>query len=286
MLKSDSKKNEILVQVLSLILFISFISYPGLIKAEVVEPRADQFRAKGYEEYKQGNLEDALYYYNKAIEKGYNKAVILNDLGVLFEESGKLKEAEASYLKALELDPKYLAVYSNLAMFYKKNGPKGKAVKYFKLRYELATQEDPWRDKVKEELIEIHPEYADWFVRLEANRLNDELVKKAQEELQAEVKEKKERSKKHFAKGESLAKEQKFEEAINEFDEALRLTPGSKEIVSAKEQAKIQIVKKVLEVKTKKAMELLSSGEMTSAKEEIQEILTAIPNEPKNNPNK
>ncbi len=278
MLELNKVKKYSWLVVLTLLYFISVLSQTKVF-AEVLDPSAEQYRAKGYEEYKQGNLKDALYFYNQAVARGYKNAIIYNDLGILYEELNRLEEAEKYYLMAIDADSNYLPVYTNIALFYKKNGPQGKAVKYLKLRYELASPDDPWRDKVKKELIDIHPDYANWFVEIEAKRLQEELVSKARAEFIEKVRIAKERSKSHYERGASLLTEQKLEEAIAEFDEALKLTPGEKEIIESRKKARLDLAKKNIEEYTKKALDSLSSGDSSSAKEEIQKMLTVVPND-------
>ena len=57
-------------------------------------------------------------------------AVLLNDMGVLYEEIDFYNRAENHYLKAIQLDNKYLPPYINLAYLYQRLGRAEKAAQY------------------------------------------------------------------------------------------------------------------------------------------------------------
>ena len=52
-----------------------------------------------------GNISEATKYYQKLISQGCNDQRIFSNYGVILQGQGKLKEAELSYRKAIELNP-------------------------------------------------------------------------------------------------------------------------------------------------------------------------------------
>jgi len=74
---------------------------------------------------------------------------------VLFEESGRLDEAERAYRQALTLNPNYLEAHANLAMLYERSGEKDKAIYHWMKRYQLGDPYDPWTARAEERLVAL-----------------------------------------------------------------------------------------------------------------------------------
>ena len=62
----------------------------------------------------QGNIKEAIKYYQSCINKGINDYRIFSNYAVILIELGKLKQAEISYRKAIELNPDFAEAHSNL----------------------------------------------------------------------------------------------------------------------------------------------------------------------------
>ena len=62
----------------------------------------------------QGNLDEAVACYRRALELKPDFAEAHNNLGNALKDQGKLDEAVACYRRALELKPDYAAAHSNL----------------------------------------------------------------------------------------------------------------------------------------------------------------------------
>ena len=105
---------------------------------------AASYRRQGFEAQQRGDRDTALSYYQKAVALDPTYATPHNDLGVLYEEAGRLEEAERSYLQALSLDPSYIDPHANLAMLYERLGQQEKAVYHWMKRYQLGLPDDPW----------------------------------------------------------------------------------------------------------------------------------------------
>lgn len=67
---------------------------------------------------KQGNLAQAETFVEKALIKNSKMPQALNLSGYLAQKNGKVKEAEAQYLKALSEKPDYALAHYNVALLY------------------------------------------------------------------------------------------------------------------------------------------------------------------------
>jgi Flp pilus assembly protein TadD len=281
MLTSNSSSQKTGLICLALLLFISLsFNHSYVYAQELKELTAEEYHSKGFEAQEQGNLDNALFYYNKAISLGLEDASILNDMGILSEQMAFDVQAEQFYLKALKIDPKNLSTYSNLAYFYLKSGQKAKAAKYFRLRYELADPEDPWAQKAKEELFNIHPDHKNWVIALEAERADREMAVRAQKLLDEEIARVKKITEDHFSSGKAYFDKGEYYEAIKEYNRALELSPQHNDIRKAKERANLELIIVNVNKHWERAKQLLNEGENISAQIEIQKILTVIPDEP------
>ncbi len=61
-----------------------------------------------------GNIKEAIKYYKFCIKKKFESPVVYSNYAAILRNSGKLKEAEISTLKAIELKPDFGDAYSNL----------------------------------------------------------------------------------------------------------------------------------------------------------------------------
>ena len=66
----------------------------------------------------EGQYDEAIETYKKALEENPTDADLYNDLGIAFDEAGKSTEAEQAYQKATELDPQFSAAFNNLGLMY------------------------------------------------------------------------------------------------------------------------------------------------------------------------
>lgn len=278
MLYAKSALRNKILKIFSLLVVISWFPNQSQVFAKDVQKLsiAEEYRAKGFEEQKRGNLNNALTFYTKAVELGLENAVVYNDLGVLYEQFNIRSKAEEFYLKAIELDPKYLPPYANLGYFYKNQRDVKSAEKYFIKRYDLSEPGDPWADKVKEELLKINPKYNEWITYREAAKMSRDIEEQAQKEFIEKVS----RSNEFFKNGERLYKEQYYKEAIEEFDKALQETPNSPKILAARDQAKLDSAKQEIETQSEQAIKMINRGDYDSASSELKDILATIENKP------
>jgi len=260
----------------TLLIFISFITFQNIVSAgEGALKIALEYRDKGYAEHQKGNLNEALTYYSKALSLGLETPVLLNDLGILYEEIGITGRAESYYLRAIQIDESYLPSYLNLAYLYLQSGSPDKAKKYFLLRFEKGQADDLWAKKALEELLRIDPSYKIKAVQLEAKKLNEEVVQQARKEFYERIR----KANEHFLQGQALANRGEYLTAIQEFDRALTLTPQNPKVLKARKKAVLELTKKNVKERSEQAIKMLEEGDSNSAKYEIQKMLTTIPNE-------
>ena len=86
-----------------------------------------------------GEHQQAISYYEKAIQIQPNYVKAHNNLGVILKELGEHQKAISYYEKAIQIDPKYEVAYINLGMLFKELGEYQKATSY----YEKAILNDP-----------------------------------------------------------------------------------------------------------------------------------------------
>lgn len=102
--------------------------------------KADILRSIGSIEFAQGNYEESIPYYNRAMTIYKNtldylfQSYILNDLGITYVEMGELEVAQENYEKSLQLSRKYkfinntANVLANLGTLHRKRGNYNKAL--------------------------------------------------------------------------------------------------------------------------------------------------------------
>jgi len=84
-----------------------------------------------------GSYEEALRYYDKAIEMDPNYSEYYNEVGNIYLRLGRLAEAHTMYLKAIELSPPYFEVWANLGQSYRLQGELRKAVEAYSRALDL-----------------------------------------------------------------------------------------------------------------------------------------------------
>ena len=83
------------------------INTPSKISKEQIIKQAIDFHLKG-------NINEAAEYYQNLIDQGLKDHRVFSNYGVILKNLGKLKEAELSYRKAIEIKPDFAEGHSNL----------------------------------------------------------------------------------------------------------------------------------------------------------------------------
>lgn len=259
-----------------LILFISLFALQTVVFADKKSQIAEEYRTKGFLEQQKGNYEKALTYYTKALSLGEENAVILNDIGVIYEQFGVTERAEESYLRAVRLDENYLPAYMNLAYLYKRRGDMPRAAQYFEKRLKRAGKDDPWAAKAKSELDKINPAVSRKILKEQAKALAEELVSESRDNFYLDLS----HASEHLERGDEFLAKNEFEKALGAYDEALKITPDNPKILKAKRTAEYKQAVEAIRKHSDLALHLLNVGDVVSAKEEFSKILSTIPSEP------
>ncbi len=85
---------------------------------------------KAYE--KQGNLPQAIQYYEKALHQAPNSATAHNNIGTILEKQGKINQALEYYQRSLNLDIHIAIAHYNIANALEKQGKVQEAIKHYK----------------------------------------------------------------------------------------------------------------------------------------------------------
>lgn len=262
------------VSFLFIVFFLTVLPDTSFANVKFGKP-AEEYRALAYDAQQEGEFDRALTFYSKAVALGGNDAWIYNNVGVIYEQLGASDKAEAEYLKALELDPVYLPAYTNLAFLYKERGDIPRAVAYFRARIERAPANDEWVEMLVKELNDIDPTYRKNLVDESLQETRQRLYQIAQEELSLNAA----RADGLYRLAKELEQQNQFDEALAHIDKALILTPTNSKLTALRDQ----IIKnqRIFTAKERvgKAMEFLDSGDMDSARQEFQTILTILPGE-------
>jgi tetratricopeptide (TPR) repeat protein len=119
-----------------------------------------EYLQKGIASHKLGQIDEAIYWYQKTLEINPENTAVLSNIGAAFQTSGKLDEAVASYQKAITIKPDYADAYYNLGVVLKEQEKLDEAVASY------------------QKAITIKPDYADAYYNLgnalqEQGKLNE-----------------------------------------------------------------------------------------------------------------
>ncbi|MDD5617519.1 MAG: tetratricopeptide repeat protein [Candidatus Omnitrophica bacterium] len=135
--------------IISIFLLLSFAPF-SFSEIKKDNKQAQDYRDRGYQSQKAGNLDMASSFYKRATEFDPTYALAYNDLGIVLEAKGEISAAKEAYSKAIEANPNYLSPYYNLAALYEKEGNLDKALYYWQMRVQMGDWSDAWTWKAKE----------------------------------------------------------------------------------------------------------------------------------------
>lgn len=245
------------------------------------------YRSQGMELQKTGDIDQAMHFYEKAIQIDSAHAVAYNDLGTVYETKGLADQAEACYLKAITLDPHYLSPYSNLALLYEDKRDLEKAYTYWKKRADLGITSDPWTQRSRkrlEDLIQIVPSLREKFVEEESMKLMKDIEEKKRVRRLKDIEE----AKAHAEKADKLSARRQYKEAAEELKAAISLSPNDQALSAKagkvkeriKEQRKEEVVNN-LQGYFQSGIRLYRQDNPQAARQEFERMLelTASPQE-------
>ena len=194
-----------------------------------MEEEARAYRDEGYKLQSMGDWEEALSYYQKAVEMDPLFVEAYNDLGVAYENSGDDQSAIRMYRRALEIDSSYLPTYTNLAFFYEQKGDIENATKYWVKRYELGQEGEYWREVALQHLLALgtYPEAKRQWLEKKAARLSQNLIYQREQERLKVIEE----ARLHFNIGCDLLGKGDYLQSMKEFETAFSLNPKDEELL-------------------------------------------------------
>jgi tetratricopeptide (TPR) repeat protein len=116
----------------SLLAFLFFTpSLFAQIVPDIPAGTAEDYYNRGNKYREQGNLDQAIYDYTKAIKVYSKHAKAYYNRANSYVKQGKLSQAVDDYNKALEINPQYTEAYYNLGNTYEKQGNLSKAIESY-----------------------------------------------------------------------------------------------------------------------------------------------------------
>ncbi len=77
-------------------------------------PYKEEILNQAFKSHSQGNILDATKYYQQFITEGFSDFRVFSNYGIILKDLGKLKEAELSTRKAIDIKPDFAYAYYNL----------------------------------------------------------------------------------------------------------------------------------------------------------------------------
>lgn len=87
---------------------------------------------------KRNNLTKSMFYYTKAIETEPNNSIAMFNLGANHQTKGDIKLAIKFYEKVIEINPEQKEVYNNLGVIYNHKGSIDKAIQFYEKSIKLS----------------------------------------------------------------------------------------------------------------------------------------------------
>lgn len=207
-----------------------------------LQKQARQYRNLGLEAQKINKIDEAMSYYQKAVELDPYYAPLYNDLGVLYESKGLLDKALEQYQKCIDIDPSYEGPYTNLALFYENKGDLKKAAYYWKKRWKMGDASDHWAQKARERLQDISMVDLDVAQELREEQIIA-LYKDVAEE-KADTKDPKAAAQVYFKRAKEKYEAGRFEDAYYDAVAAMELDFSNSEIKSLAEEIQKRVLTK------------------------------------------
>jgi Flp pilus assembly protein TadD len=116
--------------VASVLLFLLLFILSGILVSSwpVRYVRATVYYALGNHHLGEGNLGEAIRYFEKSLSRGVKQASVHNNAGLAYYRQGQLAEAMGAFSTAIKLDPSTGAAYNNMGVLYHELGRFDEAV--------------------------------------------------------------------------------------------------------------------------------------------------------------
>lgn len=208
-------------------------SQEGAVTAET-KKMAAEYRDKGLHYQKNGDMDTALMYFQKAIGLDPTLAVAYNDAGVVYEAKGWTDRAKQAYGRAIELDPTLPGPYYNMGSIFEREGDFDKAVYYYKQRVLIGDWNDEWTIKARQSLKGLgvnDPNLKeDYLDQQMVGALSKDDITGTPRGNDLDPKKRKREARLRFMRGKQLYYMGQYTEALKEIGSASALDPKNKEV--------------------------------------------------------
>ncbi|MCP4652377.1 MAG: tetratricopeptide repeat protein [Candidatus Omnitrophica bacterium] len=245
---------------------------------DLTNEQSREYRELGYKLQMKGSADEAMAYYQKAIEMDPQYAEAHNDLGVIYENMGDFDNALLEYKRALEIDSNYLPVYTNLAFLYEKRGNVLNASHYWKKRYDLGQEGDYWWEVSRQHLLKLgtYPQLRRERLERQAASLSQNLVYDREQKRLKTIDE----ARLHLEVGVGFLKRGDHKAAIKEFETAGFLNPAdpdlSMQIQDFYRKALQMVNKEEAKDNAEQALKHIDKEDYLSAGDKLKESLTSV----------
>ncbi|NIM20158.1 MAG: tetratricopeptide repeat protein [Candidatus Latescibacteria bacterium] len=135
----------------------ALIGYDSLVARQLLPPRSRIQKNIGLAYYKKNEFEQAIGWFQKAIEVDSSDAELQLAIARAHDAMGDLDMAEKAYQKALEISPDYVEALVNIGALYQRQRDYPEAVAHYKRALEIA----PENSNVLNNLAMVHHEQGD-----------------------------------------------------------------------------------------------------------------------------
>ncbi len=172
---------------------------PTLSKEDIIN--------EAFKFHSQGNISEAAQYYQYFISQGYKDFRVFSNYGTILQNLERLKDAELSMRKAIEIKPDFAQAHSNLGLILKDLGNLKEA--------ELSTRK----------AIELKPDFADAYSNLGSLLIDLDKLKEAELSIRKAIELNPDFANAHYNLGTILRDLGKLKEAELSIRKAIELNP-------------------------------------------------------------
>jgi len=215
-----------------------------LKKAVEGEEKAEYYNDLGYALFLNGNIDDAIKNYMKAVELDPHLSTAFYNLGLAYRRLGDYKNAVKFYNKAVALNPEEPDYYYNVGIVYRLKGEPEKAIKSYLKAIQLNSENENYYnnlgnayydlgmlDKAIESYkraVEINPSFFLGWQNLANTYLDAGMPQQAVKAFKKAIKLNKRCGECYMDMGIALKELGRYEEAKKSYEKAIEINPSLK----------------------------------------------------------
>jgi protein O-GlcNAc transferase len=230
--------------------YLHGITNNSVLNEKIDNPQytAQEALQKGISSHQSGQLDEAIFWYQKSLEIKPGNVIALSNVGFALQTKGKLDEAALCYQKAIAIKPDYTDAHYNLGNTFQKQGKLEEAV----TSYQTAIATKPGYAEAHSNLgnvlkeqgrleeavaglqkaIAIKPDYVEAYYNL-GNALQEQgKLDEAVTSYQKAISIKPDYAEAHANLGNALQEQGKLDEAVASLQKAIATKPGFAEAYS------------------------------------------------------